>query len=148
MYRVFLAENLLVCTWTTYGTGQLASNWSWRIPVIIQALPSLIVMAFVWFLPESPRWLAANDRAESARAVLIKYHGNGYPDSAVAALEFNEIQELLKAEVEMADKRWWDYRPLFNSRASLYRIWLLLLVTVFSQFIGGSVIALVSLTLC
>ena len=102
-------------------------------------------MAFVWFLPESPRWLAANNKSDAARDILIKHHGNGHTDSAVAALEYNEIQDLLNYEVEMADKRWWDYRPLFNSRASLYRVWLLLLVTVFSQFIGGSVIALVSL---
>ncbi len=118
----------------------MTSNWSWRIPIILQAIPSVIVIAVIFFLPESPRWLFTNNKAETGRAVLVKYHGNGNPDSAVVILECNEMDELLNTDVEGSDKRWWDYRPLFNSRQALYRIWLLLLVSVFSQFIGGSVI--------
>jgi Na+/melibiose symporter-like transporter len=97
-------------------------------------------MIIVWTLPESPRWLYANGKPEVARAVLTKYHGNGNIDSAIVELEYNEIAASINTEIETSDKRWWDYRPLFNSRPALYRIWLVLLVTVFSQFIGGSVI--------
>ncbi len=118
----------------------MTSNWSWRLPVLLQAVPSIIVMATVFFLPESPRGLFANNKAETGRAVLVKYHGNGNPDSAIVNLECNEMEELINNEVESSDKRSWDYRPLFNSRQVLYRMWLLMLVSVFSQFIGGSVI--------
>jgi MFS family permease len=118
----------------------MTSNWAWRLPVILQAVPSLIVVAFVWLLPESPRWLVSHGKTALARDVLIKYHGDGDPYSAVAALELSQIQESLDCEAELSDKRWWDYRPLFNCRPALYRIWLVMLVTVFSQFIGGSVI--------
>jgi MFS family permease len=120
----------------------MTSNWSWRLPVILQAAPSVIVIAFIWFLPESPRWLFANGQSEKAREVLIKYHGNGNPDSAIVNLECNEIQDSINYEAEItSDKRWWDYRPLFNSRPALYRIMLVVLVTTFSQFIGGAVIS-------
>ncbi|KAL5351026.1 hypothetical protein ACLOAV_004600 [Pseudogymnoascus australis] len=130
----------IVATWTSYATGHLTSNWSWRIPVILQAIPCILVMLIIWTLPESPRWLYLNGKPELARAILIKYHGDGKPDSAIAELEFNEMEHFINTEIETSDKRWWDYRPLFNSRPALYRIWLVLLVTVFCQFIGGAVI--------
>jgi hypothetical protein len=129
-----------VCTWITYGTGHLTTNWSWRIPTIVQAVPSLIVMCFVWFLPESPRWLFANNKRGQGRAVLVRLHGNGNEDSAIVLLECNEIDDSINTEIEGSDKRWWDYRGLFDERSKLYRVFLLMLVSVFSQFIGGSVI--------
>ena len=107
----------------------------------MQAAPSLLVISTVWLIPESPRWLFSKNKNEAALAVLIKYHGNGNPDSAVVQLECNEIQESLGIEAELYQKRWWDYRVLFNTRPALYRMWLVLLVTVFSQFIGGAVIS-------
>ena len=119
----------------------MTSNWSWRVPIILQAVPSVIVITLVWTLPESPRWLFANGRSESARAILTKYHGNGNPESAIVKLECNEIQASIEYEEELSDKRWWDYRPLFNSRPALHRVFLLMLVSVFSQFIGGAVIS-------
>ena len=132
---------LPVANWTSYGTGKLSTNWSWRIPTIIQCVPSLIVIATVWFLPESPRWLIAHNKQDQAIAFLTKYHGNGNPDAAVVQLELNEINEDLNFEIESSGNRWWDYRPLFSSRPNLHRVFLLLLVSVFSQFIGGSVIS-------
>ena len=131
----------LAATWTAYGTGHIANDWSWRIPTIIQCVPSLLVMAFVWLIPESPRWLYSHGQRDKAVAVLTRYHGNGNTDSAIVALEMAEIQESINIEIELSDKRWWDYRPLFNSRASRYRMWLVMLVTVFPQFIGGAVIS-------
>ncbi|KAN0108754.1 general substrate transporter [Hyaloscypha variabilis] len=131
----------IVCTWTTYGTGHLSTNWSWRIPTIVQCVPSLIVMVSIWFMPESPRWLFTNNKREQGRAVLVKHHGGGDEDSAVVLLECNEIDESINLEIEGSDKRWWDYRGLFNTRGRLYRVFLLMLVSVFSQFIGGSVIS-------
>ena len=118
----------------------MSTNWAWRLPVILQAVPSLLVVFFVWFLPESPRWLISHGKTDRARNILVKYHGDGDATSAVAALELSQIQESLACEAELSDKRWWDYRTLFNSRPALYRIWLVMLVTVFSQFIGGAVI--------
>ena len=125
----------------------MTSNWSWRLPLILQIVPSVIVMALVWFLPESPRWLISHGKSEKARQILVKYHGNGDPNSAVVKLEYDEIHQSLDSEAELSDKRWWDYRALFNNRPALYRIWLVMLVTVFSQFIGGSVISYVSISI-
>ena len=121
----------IIASWTAYGTNHLTNNWSWRIPIIIQAVPSLIVIAFVWTIPESPRYLFANGKAEQARAILTRYHGNGNPASAIVELECAEIEASINFEAELLTRRWYDYRFLFNSRPARYRIWLVMLVTVF-----------------
>ncbi|KAJ5462038.1 uncharacterized protein N7458_003590 [Penicillium daleae] len=131
----------LACTWTAYGTGFLSSNWSWRARVIIQVVPSLVVMGAVFFLPESPRWLWAMGKQEQARQMLVKYHGSGKINSPLVRWECRQIEEDLQVEIETGGRRWWDFKVLFETKANLYRLWLIFLVSVFSQFIGGSVIS-------
>lgn len=91
-------------------------------------------------LPESPRWLWGQGQTERARNILVKYHGNQNADSALVKLEIEEMQESLAAEQEIANKNW-NYKVLFNNRPNRLRMWLLILVAVFANFIGGSVIS-------
>ncbi|CAF3622741.1 unnamed protein product [Fusarium graminearum] len=131
----------LTSTWTAYGTGRLTSNWSWRIPILIQVVPGAIILLGAWFIPESPRWLMSHGKEEQALAVLIKYHGNGNPESAVVQLELEEMRASIEYQAEIeASQKWWDYRMLVDNKENLRRMYLLFLVAIFSQFIGGSVI--------
>jgi MFS family permease len=41
----------------TFGTNYVNNDWCWRIPLIGQALPALVVIGALFFMPESPRWL-------------------------------------------------------------------------------------------
>lgn len=108
---------------------------------MLQIVPAFIVLTLVWFIPESPRWLTLHGQLEKARAILVKYHGAGNPESAVVKLEVDEMQGQIEYQAEIqAGQKWWDYRMLVNNRENLYRMYLVFLVAVFSQFIGGSVI--------
>lgn len=130
----------ITASWTTYGTGFMTSNWSWRIPIIIQAIPAALAMGLVWLIPESPRWLIMRQRSEEARMILVKYHGNGQESSAVVKLELDEIHSQVAYSRELASgQQWYDYRIIMNSHEVRYRMFLVLLVTFFSQFIGGSI---------
>ncbi|KAF6814727.1 MFS lactose [Colletotrichum sojae] len=117
--------NVLAASWTCYGTANIQNNWSWRVPYIVQ----------------SPRWLFAKRKGDVARRVLVKYHGDGDPGSAVVQLECDEMTRSLEAEAELTNGRWWDYKILVRNRANRYRMWILVLITVFSQFTGGAVIS-------
>lgn len=64
--------------------------------------PGLVVV-FVWFAPESPRWLYAHDRREEAIAVLVKWHGDGSPESAWVRLQIAEYEEFLNTEGSVSD---------------------------------------------
>jgi hypothetical protein len=70
-------------------------------------------------------------RVEEATAILVKYHGDGNPDSLVVQIELEEMFEVI--ELEGSDKRWWDFRALFNSRAARYRTFLVTCIAWFGQ---------------
>jgi SP family arabinose:H+ symporter-like MFS transporter len=47
-----------------------ANEWRWQFAV--PALPSLIFLLLLFFIPRSPRWLVKKKRYEDARAVLVR----------------------------------------------------------------------------
>ncbi len=85
---------------TTLGTFSMPSDWSWRIPSLVQAAPSLFQLTFIWFVPESPRWLVSKDRGEEAFDILVKYHAEGNREDAFVNAEFAEIQARVRHEIE------------------------------------------------
>lgn len=90
----------------TFGTNYINSDYSWRVPVILQAFACTIVLIAVFFIPESPRFLMANGHEDQAHQFLIKYHGGGDPDSRLVALEIAEFRAGIA--LDGSDKRWWD----------------------------------------
>jgi MFS family permease len=102
------------------GCVQYDSDKSWMIPTWFQmALPTILLIG-CFFIAESPRWQYSHGQIDKFKATLVKYHGNGNPDSVYIQLEMQEFGAWI--ELDGSDKRWWDYRTLFNSKASLYRV--------------------------
>lgn len=119
----------------TLGSKFINSDWQWRLPLILQAVPSLIVMICVFFIPESPRWLLANSRDDEALAFLTEYHGNRDPNNPIVKLEWREFKEGIA--LDGADKRWWDYSELFKTSSGRWRSFMVILMGVFGQFSGN-----------
>jgi len=71
--------------------------------------------------------------------MLTKWHGNGNPESPWVKLELAEYEEFLN--MDGGDKRFWDYRSLFNSRASCYRIGCNCVFAIFAQWAGNGVLS-------
>ncbi|OTB09436.1 hypothetical protein M426DRAFT_79521 [Hypoxylon sp. CI-4A] len=118
-----------------YGCNKIDNDYSWRIPLIVQALACVVVLFGVWFVPESPRFLIANGRDEEAVAFLVKYHGNGNPNSRLVQLEIEEMKEGIQQDG--IDKRPWDYRPFILSHSGRWRIAQVLMISIFGQFSGN-----------
>ncbi|EPQ53071.1 hypothetical protein GLOTRDRAFT_117176 [Gloeophyllum trabeum ATCC 11539] len=133
MYQVCFFLGTIISTWLEFGLSYYGgtSTINWRLPMAIQALPALVVLTFVYFIPESPRWYISRGEPDKARAILVKYHGNGNPDSEVVRLEMDEMREVINTGG--SDKRWWDYRELFNSREARYRSFLVGCIAFFGQ---------------
>lgn len=73
----------------------------------------------------------AQDRPDKAKDILIKYHGDGNPNSAIVRLEMDEMAHVVSATG--SDKRFWDFRDLFNSRGARYRTLLVICVAWFAE---------------
>jgi len=71
------APGAIIAAGVTLGTFSRPDTWSWRIPSVLQLLPSAFQLTFIWWVPESPRWLISKGRHEEAMAILVKYHAEG-----------------------------------------------------------------------
>lgn len=98
-----------------------------------------VTMLLVMFLPETPRWLIAHDKADEGLAILAKYHGNGDVNNPVVQLQYHEILE--QHHMYTTDNAWWDYRELFNTRAARYRLCMVIGMSFFGQWSGNNVIS-------
>ncbi|WWC71162.1 uncharacterized protein I206_105115 [Kwoniella pini CBS 10737] len=120
--------------------GRKTSNWSWRGPLLLQAAPAVINFAFVMLLPESPRWLFINGRDEQAGRVLAKLHSRDNDvNSPMVLLQLGEFEENLVAGG--ADKRWWDFRALFKTRANRYRFGMCAIIAIWGAWAGNALIS-------
>lgn len=104
LFLTFYSLGAITAGWTTFGTFRINGDASWRIPSALQALPNVIQIAFLFWVPESPRWLVSVGRKEEAHAMLVKYHGEGNPADPVVVFEYDEITRTIEAELETAGK--------------------------------------------
>ncbi|KAI5467519.1 general substrate transporter [Mariannaea sp. PMI_226] len=139
MYNTLWFSGSIISSGSARGGLNVGGDYSWRLITWLQALFSGLIVLFVMFLPESPRWLYVQNKKEQAKNVLTKYHGNRNPESAWVQLQLNEYEAHL--DMDGADKRWWDYRALFRNRAAVYRLSCNLIVSIFGQWAGNAVLS-------
>ncbi|KAI8721863.1 hypothetical protein NCS52_00328900 [Fusarium sp. LHS14.1] len=137
VYNSFWSVGSITASWVVYGSHNLGGN-GWRIPLYCQLISAGIVAVFVWLLPESPRWLVAQGRNETARSVLARYHGEGDPEHPLVRLQMAEMEHQISTEA--SDKKWWDYHELWNDRPSRRRLLCVVTMAVFAQWCGNSVV--------
>ncbi len=80
----------------------------WRVMLGVEAIPALIYLALLFFVPRSPRWLMKKGWEEEAMRVLVKVHGQNQ-----AVTEYNEIDHSLKEAINKDKPRWSE---VFSSR--------------------------------
>ncbi|KAG5977250.1 hypothetical protein E4U55_006951 [Claviceps digitariae] len=136
-YNTSIVLGYVVGAWATYGCFRIPNQWSWRLPTLVQMVPSAYQLVLIFFSPESPRWLVARGRHDEARRVLVKYHGEGDALSPLVAFEYAEIQQVIAREKEQ-NMTW---RHLFSSGANLKRIGLCFATAVFSQSSGNLLVS-------
>ncbi|EOO01446.1 putative mfs sugar protein [Phaeoacremonium minimum UCRPA7] len=100
--------------------------------------PSLLQIAFVFFLPESPRFLMSKDRHEEASRILIKYHGEGNADSDFVKAEIAEVKTTIALEMEQSKRSWLD---MLRTAGMRRRVLIGSLLGVFTQLSGNVVIS-------
>jgi len=128
----------IVAAWLTFGTNNLSGAWAWRAPSIVQAFPSLLQISFIWFVPESPRWLISKGRHEKALSILAKAHARGNDQDEVVQLEYNEIQQTIKLEQEFEGNAWSE---LWRTPGNRHRLVILVSLGFFSQWSGNGLVS-------
>jgi MFS family permease len=121
-----------------FATNTIDSDWSWRLPSVLQAVPSLIQISLVLFLPESPRWLISKDRHEEANEILVTYHAEGDHDSEFVRAEMAQIRSTLALEFEASKKSWMDLLATSGMRR---RVVISTALGLFTQWSGNTLLS-------
>lgn len=69
----------------------IASAWRWMFGV--GAIPGLLFMILLFFVPESPRWLIKQGRAAAALPILLRIHGEELAKKEVIDIKHSFEQE-------------------------------------------------------
>ncbi|KAM0420804.1 hypothetical protein ACHAPT_011465 [Fusarium lateritium] len=138
LYNTSFYLGALLAGWVAFGSYRIPNAWAWRLPTLLQAGPALIQIIFIWFLDESPRWLAYKDRGEEAYKILVKNHGSGDWDDPLARAEFWEMNQALQAERDVQGK---GIKLFFATPGNRKRLFLLVTLAVFGQWSGNGLVS-------
>jgi MFS family permease len=136
VYNCLWNVGALICSWISFGTQNIDNDWAWRTPTLIQALPSVIQLMFIWTIPESPRWLISKDRSHEALEMLGKYHANGNVNDPTVQFEFAEMKETIR--LEFLYKKTSSYLDFLKTKGNRYRLALIISLGLFSQWSGNA----------
>lgn len=96
-----------------YGTRNIDSEFSFRLPLLLQLLPATLLAIGTSFLPFSPRWLASQGPSRSQETLQVLSKLRNLPATNPALLrEYHEI----KVEVELQKGMETRWREMMSGR--------------------------------
>lgn len=129
----------LLAAWVTFGTRNTAGNWAWRIPSLLQCAIPVIALPGYLLAPESPRWLASQERVEEARAFFVKSHAGGDETSTLVDFELQEIVTSLALESHYRNSSSW--LDMFRTHGNRHRSFISVTLGVFAQWNGVGIVS-------
>lgn len=110
--------------------GEIGGTTAWRWMYLAQAVPAVVFLVALFFIPESPRYLVSRGREEEAKGVLARIFGEDE-----AARKVAEIKASFAA----------DHRPSLKdvvAPGTVFRpiVWAGILIATFQQFVGINII--------
>jgi MFS family permease len=139
MYNSLWYSGAIIAAWTTFGTFKIGSSWSWRIPSVLQGLPSVLQVALIWFAPESPRYLVSKGKDAEALKTLAYYHADGNAEDPLVRYEFDEIKNAIELDRSVATNVGWT--SLFATSGNRKRMRIIIALGFFSQWSGNGLVS-------
>lgn len=103
----------------------------WRFPVACQMVFAVLLVAFVPFMPESPRWLMMNNATDKSMDILMTMHGVTDPEDEEVQTELKLIHQAIELEELAGASGWFDLFKM-NDSQNLRRVllgwWLMAMV--------------------
>ncbi|CAG7919678.1 unnamed protein product [Penicillium olsonii] len=128
----------IVAAWSTYGTFDMPNSWSWKIPSLLQGLVSIFQVIFIFFVPESPRWLIANGRTGDATRILSKYHCDTDEPTTLVQLQVAEITGAMEFEKSLNSV---SYLQFFETKGNRHRLLVTAALGLIVQWCGNQLIS-------
>ncbi|KAF8522494.1 general substrate transporter [Hysterangium stoloniferum] len=114
-----------------WGTSTMTTDWSWRIPLIIQIAPASIVASVVWFCDPNDAMVALEITEFKSKLNVGNIH-------QVLAFICPQVFYKYSNRNSCYDQRWWDFGPLFKTRNARWRSLMVIMMALFVQCSGSA----------
>jgi len=138
-YNSLWYSGAIVAAWTTFGTFKIQNTWAWRVPSLLQALPSVLQVILVLFAPESPRFLVSKGKEAQALRTLAYYHADSNEDDPLVKYEFEEIKAAIEFDRTVAANVGWN--SFFSTPGNRKRVRIIVAIAFFSQWSGNGLVS-------
>ena len=138
----FALGGLALASWINFGMYYTSGPISWRLPLCLQLVLILALLALIPTLPESPRWLMKKERMEEATAVMSRLMDRPADDTKVAR-EIAVIHAALQRDT--GHRHTYSANPFsMNKNRHLNRLLLAVVINVIVQMTGINAITFYS----
>ncbi|KAF4425053.1 hypothetical protein F53441_14201 [Fusarium austroafricanum] len=127
----------LISAGVTYRTAEISGEWSWRLPILLQSMFSLICIGCLLLTPESPRWLAHQDMPDQVLKVIASIASDGDQSKPEVLQVYHDMID--SREKERSEGRTLSYAELFKTRTARRRVMLALSVAVIAMASGNNI---------
>lgn len=136
-FGIFCGSGLALALWVAFGMSYTQpSSVSWRFTLVFTLFLSMLVCAFIFSLPESPRWLCKKDRWEEAREIL----GTLYDEDPHGQTVSKEIEDI-RISLERAAKGHIGAMFKMGPQRAFHRVIIAAISQIFLQLSGVNSIA-------
>ncbi|KAL2221512.1 general substrate transporter [Thermoascus aurantiacus ATCC 26904] len=102
---LFVGLGIVIAYFFDYGMHFVGGPLAWRLPIACQMIFAFVVIALVFGLPESPRYLYSKGRNEEALQVLCDVYDRD-PNHPKIVKEQNDILEAIRLETQEGGYSW------------------------------------------
>lgn len=135
MFQTSVTLGILVMFYISFGLSHINGVASFRIAWAIQIVPGLLLAIGLFFIPESPRWLAKQGYWDDAEKIVADVNAKGDRENPDVQIEISEIKEQLLVEENV---KAFTFAKLF-SKKYLPRTIVALSAQIWQQFTGINV---------
>ncbi|KAF2092375.1 general substrate transporter [Rhizodiscina lignyota] len=120
IHGVWICCGYSTAGWVGYGCFYYTTAFQWRFPLAVQCFAPIMLLIGLFFLPESPRWLALQDRPDAAYKVIKYLHNDpNDPQQILAKEEYYAMQKQIELD---KSKGTGSYYELFTVPANRKRV--------------------------
>lgn len=112
-FQFSVTLGILIMFYISYGLHFVNGTASFRIAWGLQIVPGLVLILGLFFIPESPRWMAKQGFWDKCESIVAEIHAKGDKDDPDVLIEVAEIKDQLQSE---KDAKSFTYADLFTKR--------------------------------
>ncbi|KAI8954899.1 general substrate transporter [Xylaria longipes] len=139
---MFMCLGYALSNWIDFGFYFIRnSSLQWRLPLAVSNVLSIVVVIAIFFLPESPRWLATIGQMEQATTNLAALRNLPEDDPAIRT-EMAQIESAIEGATDQKKASLMEMFSKDDQEKLFYRFSLCFALQFFQQACGGGLISI------